>query len=96
MCGDYDPALKSDWSEPRNRWKLYRHGLICEGRVGGGRLLVCSLRVLAGVRSHQPEAGRLLDCLVEYALSSRMAPTAPPMTPEEARAIFTVKGMGPK
>ena len=73
LCGDYDPALKSDWSQPRNRWKLYRHGILCEGRVGSGRVLVCCLRVLDGVRNGQPEAGYLLDCLVDYALSDSHA-----------------------
>ena len=88
MCGDYDPALKSDWIQPRNRWRLYRHGILCEGRVGGGRVLVCCLRVLDGVRSGMPEAGYLLDCLVDYALSDRPASELPPMTPEEARTVF--------
>jgi hypothetical protein len=36
LCGDYDPALKSDWFQPRNRWKLYRHGILMR-RTGGWR-----------------------------------------------------------
>jgi len=96
LCGDYDPALKSDWFQPRNRWKLYRHGILCEGRVGGGRVLVCSLRVLGGVRNGQPEAGYLLDCLVDYALSDRMLLVSASMTPEEARAVFTTDGSAAK
>ncbi len=96
MSGDYDPALKSDWSEPRNRWKLYRVGMICEGRVGNGRLVVCSFRVLDGLRHRLPEAGHLLDCLVEYALSDRMPPAVPAMTPEEARRVFAARSAGPK
>jgi hypothetical protein len=87
---DYDPALGLPWSDPHNRWKAYRAGLVCEGRVGSGRLVVCSLRVLEGVRSHWPEAGYLLDCLVDYALSDRFSPPLPPLTPEEARQVFRV------
>ncbi len=91
MSGDYDPALKSEWSEPRNRWKLFRVGMICEGQVGSGRLLVCSFRVLDGVRRGMPEAGYLLDCLIDYALSDRPASDLPSMTPEEARTVFMAK-----
>ncbi|MCX7428873.1 MAG: hypothetical protein NTW96_25010 [Planctomycetia bacterium] len=84
--------MKSDWYQPRNRWKLYRHGILCEGRVGGGRVLVCCLRVLDGVRDKTPEAGCFLDLLVDYALSDRMPPVSASMTPEEARAVFAVSG----
>lgn len=78
-------------SEPRNRWKLFRVSMICEGQVGSGRLLVCSFRVLDGVRNGAPEAGYLLDCLIDYALSDRPALDVPPMTPEETRTVFLAK-----
>ena len=70
--------------------------MICEGRVGNGRLVVCSFRVLDGLRHRLPEAGHLLDCLVEYALSDRMPPAVPAMTPEEARRVFAARSAGPK
>jgi len=88
MGGDYDPALKSQWSEPRNRWKLYRHGILCEGRVGAGHLVVCCLRVLRGLQNGYPEAGYLLDCLVEDALSHPARPLPPPVSVAEAARLF--------
>jgi hypothetical protein len=88
LSGDYDPVLKSEWSEPRNRWKLYRNGLICEGRVATGRLVVCCLRVLRGVQNGYPEAGYLLDCLVEDALSGRVRTATPTMSIEDASRLF--------
>jgi hypothetical protein len=90
LCQDYDPSLGMNWSNPRNRWKVFRHGLICEGRVGGGKLLVCSLRVVRGIAARHAESLALLDSLVEYALSERFAPSAPPMTPAEFRKLFKV------
>jgi hypothetical protein len=88
LCGDYDPALKSAWSEPRNRWKLYRNGLVCEGRVAAGRLVVCCLRALRGVQNGYAEAGYLLDCLIEDALSNRPRTAVPTMSIEEAAQMF--------
>jgi hypothetical protein len=96
LSGDYDPALKSEWSEPRNRWKLYRLGLVCEGRVGSGRLVVCCLRLLRGVQNGYPEAGYLLDCLVEDALLGRAAIAAPPMSAEEASRLFRPAAPSPR
>jgi len=95
MKTDYDPALGLSWADPNNRWKLYREGLICEGRVGQGKLLVCCLRVLEGLRNGYPEAGYLLDCLVDYARSERFAPTAPPLTAEEVRQVFRLASPRP-
>jgi len=88
LKADYDPALGLGWSDPSNRWKHYRAGLVCEGRVSEGRLVVCVLRVLEGVRQGWPEAGYLLDCLVDYALGGRPDPAPEPMTADEARAVF--------
>jgi len=86
---DYDPAMGLRWSDPGNRWKLYRAGLVCEGRVGSGRLVVCSLKVLEGTRRRYPEAGYLLDCLVDYALGDQFSPAPPPITEEEVRDVFS-------
>jgi hypothetical protein len=91
LSGDYDPALKSEWSEPRNRWKLFRHGLVCEGRIGPGRVLVSCLRLLEGLERGLPEAGFMLDSLVGYALSGGITLSSPAMTVEEAGNIFTDK-----
>jgi hypothetical protein len=88
LCGDYDPALKSAWSEPRNRWKLYRNGLVCEGRVATGRLVVCCLRLLRGVQNGYPEAGYLLDCLVENASSGPVHQVTPTTSIEDAARWF--------
>ena len=85
---DYDPDKGLDWSHPDNRWKMYQHGLICEGRAGKGSILVCSLRMLAGIQKHLPEAHYLLDCLMRYALSKQFAPASPPMTVEEMMQVF--------
>ncbi len=90
MTTDYDPALGKKWWQPGNRWKLYRHGIVCEGRVGTGKILVCCLRVASGIKNQQPEAGYLLDCLVEYALSDKFAPSSPPMTAEELKQVFRI------
>jgi len=80
LKADYDPALGLGWGDPNNRWKHYRAGLVCEGRVGAGRLVVCALRVLEGIGRGWPEAGYLLDCLVDYALSDQFRPTTEAMT----------------
>jgi hypothetical protein len=88
LKADYDPALGLEWSNPNNRWKHYRAGLICEGRVGSGRLVVCALRVLEGVEHGYPEAGYLLDCLVDYVLSAAPSPATEAMTAAEARRVF--------
>ena len=69
----------------------YRAGLICEGRVGSGRLLVCTLRVLEGMERRFPEAGYLLDCLVDYALSENFHTTTQAMTVDEARHVFAAR-----
>jgi hypothetical protein len=85
---DYNPKTGLGWNHPDHRWKVYRDGILCEGRIGPGRILVCCLKVLGGLKSQQPEAGYLLDCLVEYALSDQPAGTLPSMTPDEARQMF--------
>ncbi len=91
LKADFDPASAAPWPDPRNRTKLYRCGLVTEGRIGQGKLLVCSLRVLAGIRNGLPEAGYLLDCLVDGALSGAFAPQTAPMSASEAREVFMVQ-----
>jgi hypothetical protein len=56
-----------DWN--RN-WKL---GLICEAKVGEGRLLVCAVD-LAGDLAKRPAAGALRDSLMSYAAGPEFDP----------------------
>jgi hypothetical protein len=54
-------------------------------------LLTCSLRVLEGIRRGFPEAGHLLDCLVDYALAAAVPGVGPAvLSAEDARAVFRV------
>jgi len=91
LTQDYDPDLGSQWHVPKNRWKIYRHGVISEGRVGDGRLLVCCLDVLSGIRKKYPEAAYLLDCLIDHATSPQFVPTSPPLTVQDMRQVFVVE-----
>ena len=85
---DYDPTTGLKWNHPQHRWKVYRYGILCEGRIGSGRIIVCCLRVLRGLADKQPEAGYLLDCLVEYSVSDRSVENSMSMTVDEARQVF--------
>lgn len=88
MRQDYDPKVGNNWSVPSNRWKFYRCGLVSEGRIGEGKILVCCFRAVEGVENGWPEAGYLLDCLVEYAASDRFRPAVPAMTTDEVKQVF--------
>jgi hypothetical protein len=88
MRQDYDPKIGNNWSIPSNRWKFYRCGIISEGRIGEGKVLVCCLPLVEGVEKGWPEAGFLLDCLIVYAVSDRFAPATAPMTPGEVKQVF--------
>jgi hypothetical protein len=88
LQADFDSSAEFQWPDPRARTKLNRCGLVCEGRIGRGEILTCSLHVLAGLRSGLPEAGYLLDCLVDYALTDTFAPQAVPLTLEKAKQVF--------
>jgi hypothetical protein len=78
------------WTEDASRFNvaLAYGGVLSECRVGPGRLLICNLYVLDGLRRHYPEAGYLLDCLVAYAQSDQFAPALPPLTTKEAQMLF--------
>jgi hypothetical protein len=91
LKADFDTTSGFNWPDPRARTKLFRCGILCEGRIGRGRVLTCSLRVLEGIRHGYPEAGYLLDCLVDYALATPV-PNAglPVLSAEEARTVFRV------
>jgi hypothetical protein len=81
------------WSEAATRFNtaLTWHGVLSECRVGKGKAVLCTLYVLDGVKRGLPEAGYLLDCLVDYARSDRFEPAVPPLTTAEARELFRVE-----
>ncbi|MCL5097013.1 MAG: hypothetical protein M1608_05695 [Candidatus Omnitrophica bacterium] len=80
------------WTEDASAFNfaLTWHGLVSECRIEKGRAILCTLRVLDGVASGLPEAGYLLDCLVDYALSDRFRPANPAFTSEEAHQFFKI------
>jgi hypothetical protein len=91
MKADFDTTSGFNWPDPRARTKLFRGGILCEGRIGRGKVLTCSLRVLEGIRRGYPEAGYLLDCLVDYALAAAVPDAGlPVLSAEDARAVFRV------
>jgi len=91
LMPDFDKNLPA-WPDPRGRTKLFRCGIINEGHIGKGRLITCSLRVLAGIRASYPEAGYLLDCLVHAALFEKPAHSEQrTLSTDEALKIFRVK-----
>jgi hypothetical protein len=67
------------------------HGLLSECRVEKGKALLCTLYVADGVKAGLPEAGYLLDCLIDYAISDRFEPSVPPLTSAEAQEMFLPK-----
>ncbi|MCW5982030.1 MAG: hypothetical protein KIT09_28350 [Bryobacteraceae bacterium] len=89
--GPQPGASPGDWWKPESRWKLYRHGILCEGRIGQGRILTTALRLASGVLHGYPEAEYLLDGILRHVLSDRFQPEAPPMTVAEARRVFAVR-----
>ncbi len=66
------------------------HTVIGEARLERGRLLICTLYVLDGIRAERPEAGYLLDCLVQHTLSPNSATVLPPLALDEARQILKI------
>jgi hypothetical protein len=82
------------WSEDASKFNLALAwgGLVSECRVEQGRLLVCNLYVLDGIRRGYPEAGYLLDCLAAYALGDRFDPPQPGLSAEQAERWFRVEG----
>lgn len=88
MKADFDPESPAPWPDPRNRTKLYRCGLVSEARVGKGRIIVCSLWVMDGILRGYPEAGYLLDCLVDYATTDIREMALPPMTTADVMQVF--------
>jgi len=92
LCQDHAPSLGTEWFVPKNRWKMYRHGIICEGKAENGKILICTLRLLRGLEMQQPEAVAMLDSLMEYATSEKFAPASLAITSEELSKLFHVVG----
>lgn len=88
MKADFDPESPAPWPDPRNRTKLYRCGLVSEGRIGKGKVVVCSFGVLDGMTKGYPEAGYLLDCLVDYARSAACNPGGSPLALDHLTQVF--------
>jgi hypothetical protein len=78
------------WTEEATRFNtaLTRHGVLSECRVEKGKVVLCTLYALDCIKRGLPEAGYLLDCLIDYALSNRFEPEVPPFTAKEARKFF--------
>ncbi len=65
---DYRPTIQVIDGFDRN----HKLGLLCEGRVGNGKILVCSIDLLA-LQDH-PEARQLLSSIYSYASGKRFNP----------------------
>ncbi len=83
----------ASWAEDPTPWgvALTWNGLLSEARMGKGHMVLCNLWALDGMSRGLPEAGYLLDCLVDYALSEKPAAgDLPALTAEEARLLFKI------
>lgn len=85
-----DDALKPVPNFPSPQ-EFFYGGMITEGRLGEGKVIICSLWALDGIKRGYPEAGYLLDCLVDYALKKPADSQLPPLTAEEARNLFKMQ-----
>ena len=63
--------------------------------TGAGRVLVCNLWALDGIRRGYPEAGYLLDCLVTYAAAEAPETQFPALSTEDATAMFRIENETP-
>ena len=83
----------ASWAEDPTPWgvALTWNGLLSEARMGKGHMVLCNLWVLDGMSRGLPEAGYLLDCLVDYALKDPDDSQLPPLTDEEARSLFKMQ-----
>ena len=80
------------WTEDASRFNyaLAYGAMLSECRLGAGRVLVCNLWTLDGIRRGYPEAGYLLDCLVSYAATAAPDTTLPVLSVEDASAMFRI------
>jgi hypothetical protein len=81
------------WTEDASRFQLAlaSGAMLGECRVGRGRIVVCTLHVLDGVRRGYPEAGYMLDCLVGYAAGGLPPTTLPELSLDDAKKLFVVE-----
>jgi hypothetical protein len=81
------------WTEDASRFNfaLAYGAVLSECRVGEGRVLICTLWALDGVRRGYPEAGYLLDCLVEYAGAGASKGKLPRLSAEDATRLFSIE-----
>jgi hypothetical protein len=78
-----------------NAQEFFRGAAIGEARLGQGRLIHCGLWLVDGVERGLLEAGYLLDCLVDDALSNKPA-DLPLLTNEEADQVFRIENLPAK
>jgi len=71
--------------------EFFYGSMITEASLGKGKVIICSLWVLDGIKRGYPEAGFLLDCLVDYQLTGTTDNQLPALTPEEANSLFQMK-----
>ena len=84
------------WKEDATRYgvAMAYGAMLSECRIGSGRVLLCNLWALDGVTRGLPEAGYLLDCLVNYGLSDKPAPDdLPALTAGEAGKLFRIENL---
>ena len=81
------------WTEDASRFNyaLAYGAMLSECRLVAGRVLVCNLWVLDGIRRGFPEAGYLLDCLVAYAAAEAPETKLPALSAEDAPAVFRIE-----
>ena len=81
------------WTEDASRFNyaLAYGAMLSECRLGAGRVLVCNLWTLDGIRRGFPEAGYLLDCLVSYAATAASDAQLPALSAEDAQAMFHIE-----
>ncbi len=80
------------WNEDASRFQfaLAYGTMLSEFRLGKGRVLVCNLWALDGVRRGFPEAGYLLDCLVTYAAADASSAELPGLSLAEAGDLLRI------
>ena len=81
------------WTEDASRFNyaLAYGAMLSECRLGAGRVLICNLWALDGIRRGFPEAGYLLDCLVSYAAVDAPAGKLSKLSVADAQAMFRIE-----
>ena len=85
------------WTEDASRfdYALAYGAVLSECRLGAGRVLVCNLWALDGIRRGFPEAGYLLDCLVSYAATAASDEKLPALSAADSQAMFRIENQTP-